>query len=359
MKNLIKSILPREFIARVLLWRRPRVREKLRRLERGRLDECYRYDIERFWKYSPGSKLIMATPAEAGASEEQLAAMMTLNYHSLEKGLAHPEPRPGFGKEKVAALCQQVDQFVELFGYKPIVHVCLNALSDYAQHAAEGGAQNSELEAWLQDVTRRNPEPAVDSAEATTKVSRADIHAASKMNLAEFFANRHSIRNFSSAPVAISDIRKAVAMASKSPSVCNRQSAKVYIVDGAENRARVLALQSGNRGFGHAADKVLIVTSDTQTFLSFEERNQCWVDGGLFAMSLIYALHSLGLGTCCLNWCTTKERDRQLKERTGIADSEAVIMMIAVGHIAEQLLVARSRRKSPDELMVILPSVGG
>lgn len=353
MKKIISAILPPPLIERIRSIRRPYVRETLRRMERARLEECYRYDIERFWKHSPGSKLIMATPQEAGATERQLEAMMTLNYHSLEKGLAHPEPRPGFGKDKVAALRQQVDQFVELFGYKPIVHVCLNALSDYTQHAAEGGAQNSELEAWLQDVTRRNPAPAVDRAEATTKVSRADIHASSKMDLSGFFANRHSIRNFSSDPVALGDIRKAVAMASKSPSVCNRQSAKVYVVDGAENRAKVLALQSGNRGFGHTADKVLIVTSDTQTFLSFEERNQCWVDGGLFAMSLIYALHSLGLGTCCLNWCATNERDAKLKETARIPESEAVIMMIAVGHIAENLKVARSVRRPVDELLVL------
>jgi nitroreductase len=70
-------------------------------------------------------------------------------------------------------------------------------------------------------------------------------------------------------------------------------------------------------------------------------------------MSLIYALHSLGLGTCCLNWCATVERDRELKRIVRIPESEAVIMMIAVGHIAETLKVARSVRRSVEELLII------
>ena len=114
----------------------------------------------------------------------------------------------------------------------------------------------------------------------------------------------------------------------------------------------MLSYQNGNRGFGDKASHVLIVTSDLHHFTSAGERNQCWIDGGMFAMSLVYALHSLGLGTCCLNWSVECDQDRALKNNTLISESEAVIMMIAVGVIPEKLNVAVSPRKPLAEVIV-------
>jgi nitroreductase len=114
-----------------------------------------------------------------------------------------------------------------------------------------------------------------------------------------------------------------------------------------------LACQNGNRGFTEEIDKLLVVTSDLGSFVSPGERNQCWIDGGLFAMSLVYALHSLGLGTCCLNWSVEHEADRKLRQAAGIRESEAVIMMIAVGHLPEVLNVQQSPRKLVDDVLTI------
>jgi NADH-quinone oxidoreductase subunit A len=92
----------------------------------------------------------------------------------------------------------------------------------------------------------------------------------------------------------------------------------------------VLARQSGNRGFGHTASHVLVISADLRAFVFAHERNQCWVDGGLFSMSLVYAFHALGLGTCCLNWSVAREDDRRLRRAAGLADHENVVMMLAI-----------------------------
>ncbi|NES66883.1 MAG: nitroreductase, partial [Okeania sp. SIO2D1] len=111
--------------------------------------------------------------------------------------------------------------------------------------------------------------------------------------------------------------------------------------------------QNGNRGFGEQASKVLIVTSNLEHFASIGERYQGWIDGGMFSMSLVYGLHSLGLGICCLNWSFKKKQDRQLKIIAGIPDSDLVIMMIAVGHLPEEFKVAQSPRKPLKEVLII------
>ena len=70
-------------------------------------------------------------------------------------------------------------------------------------------------------------------------------------------------------------------------------------------------------------------------------------------MSLIYSLHSLGMGTCPLNWSKNHDVDRRMRREARIADNEVVIMMIAVGHLPPEFNVARSSRNDLKETLVI------
>ena len=96
---------------------------------------------------------------------------------------------------------------------------------------------------------------------------------------------------------------------------------------------------------------MFIVTSDLQAFCNPGERFQCWIDGGMFAMSLLYAAHSLRLGACALNWSQTCERDIAMRTAVGIPDNEVVVMMMAVGHLPSQFSVAQSARKELSEVV--------
>ena len=148
-------------------------------------------------------------------------------------------------------------------------------------------------------------------------------------------------------------IERAVRMAQRTPSVCNRQPWKAYAFTDPEQRKNLLSFQNGNRGFGDGAAQLLVVTSDLQHFTSVGERYQGWIDGGLFAMSLVHALHALGLGACMLNWSVTRETDAAMRAAAGIPDSELVIMMVAVGHLPERLRVAFSARKPLSDVLVV------
>jgi nitroreductase len=112
-------------------------------------------------------------------------------------------------------------------------------------------------------------------------------------------------------------------------------------------------LQNGNRGFGNQIKTLLLVTSDLGQFVSVGKRNQCWVDGGMFAMSLLYALHSLGVATCCLNWSVRRAVDHQMKRLIHLPDAEVIIMLIAVGHYPPHFHVTRSPRKPLRDILTI------
>jgi nitroreductase len=156
---------------------------------------------------------------------------------------------------------------------------------------------------------------------------------------------RHSVRNFEATPVEGDLIRNAVDLALRAPSVCNRQAWRVYALTSSDAIARALTAQNGNSGFGHQLQMLLVVACDLTRFLTIGERNQGWIDGGMFSMMLVLALHSHGLGTCCLNLSLDCQQDMRLREVVPIADHESPVMMIAVGHMPESLSVAQSRRR--------------
>jgi|GEM_PF-67514 len=327
------------------------VRQKVRRLrkEAMKIPELilnYTYDSSRFFKESNVWK----------KNDNQLKhrAFIVKEYHRIEKRLAFKEPRIAFAPQIIQSLLSSLREYQEKYGLDEIAQNALNALFAYYQFNLAHDHKDEQLYQNLIALksTIADPENATSQG-GVLKVSRQNIYEKAKLDLQDFFASRYSIRQFAPEEVDMGLVEKAVAMAQKTPSVCNRQSSKVYVFSRPEDKQKVLSYQTGNKGFGDQANKVLIVASDLAHFFSIGERNQCWIDGGMFAMSLVYALHSLGLGTCCLNWSVEYELDRALKKAVGIKNSESIIMMIAVGHLPDELKVAQSPRKNIRDVMVV------
>lgn len=313
----------------------------------------YAYDCGRFVRNSsvsvrhPSSNLKVET-------KTQFQARITIDYHSLEKGLAMKEPRVGFGRETIQRLLSNLSAYQQKYGFDETVQITLNALLAYYSFNLEHGFKDEQLYESILKLKEAISLYSNSTDEGGIfKVTKKSILEDAHIDLRGFFQSRYSIRHFAPVEVNMCLIEQAVAMAQKTPSVCNRQSSKVYVFSNDEDKQKVLSYQSGNRGFGDQASKVLIVVSDLENFTLIGERNQCWIDGGMYAMSLVYALHSLGLGTCCLNWSVERSVDKALKKATNIKDSESIIMMIAVGHLPEELRVAQSPRKPVKEVLVI------
>src|SRR5690606_10197493 len=156
------------------------------------------------------------------------------------------------------------------------------------------GGGGEELESWIEqckdDAIRETSHDM--KGRAIIELSRAEVLAEGKRDLRGFFASRHSIRSFDNDRIERSLIEEAVRMALFTPSACNRQPWRVYVVDDHKLLREVLNLQGGNRGFGDTVPCVLVVTGDLSATLHVGERYQPWLDGGMFAMSLVYAFHS-------------------------------------------------------------------
>ena len=358
-KIALRSVLPTSIKVLYREYQLARQQKQRCKALREKLIANYSYDFERFWQWSTvaaGSKLSSdLLTADLHLTQENLKALITKDYHRIEKALALREPRTAFGQDTIKALVLGIEKYQHCYGGDETVQIALNTLISYYNFNLERGHDDKHLFQTIMSLkSKTTTEDGVASHRGgVLKLRKEQTISEAKMDLRAFFASRHSIRNFSNEEVEMGLIEQAVEMAQKTPSVCNRQSSRVYIFCSDEDKKRVLNYQNGNRGFGDQINKVLLVTSDLQNFLSVGERNQCWIDGGMYAMSIIYALHSLGLGTCCLNWSVDYQMDQKLKKAAGIRDSEAVIMMIAVGHLPDEFMVAQSPRKKVHEVLTI------
>lgn len=166
-----------------------------------------------------------------------------------------------------------------------------------------------------------------------------------------FSASRHSVRHFAGT-ISVDQIRNAVALANNAPSACNRQYTRVHCVSDRSVIQKCLALQNGNRGFGHLADKLLILTADLRAVWG-AERNDIFTNAGIYLMNLCYALHKNKVAHCMLNWSVVPGKDKALRKLIDMDDAETVVVFIACGDVPEEFKLATSPRKSVEQVLKI------
>lgn len=286
----------------------------------------------------------------------KLRGLMTQAYHSFEKGLSLPERRPGFGQDRLPVLLSRIERYVDAVGPDHYSGAPTAALAEYlAFNRFEEVDLGPAAERIAALVELHRSADAFDEAQGGTLwQARDEVVELARRDLGPFFLSRHSVRTFTDEAVDEDLIRTAVSYAQRSPCVCNRQSSMVRALTAPGDVDRALEIQGGARGFGQGVPCVLIISTDLTYFQGIGERYQAWIDGGMFAMTLMWGLHSLGLGSCALNWSKGHTTDLALKEAFEIPESERVIMLMATGHPAEAYRVARSARRPMDDVLTFV-----
>ena len=146
-------------------------------------------------------------------------------------------------------------------------------------------------------------------------------------------------------------LENALKIAMTAPSACNRQHARIHVVDNKALMEKLFAIQKGTRGFGQDADKAIVVTADFSAIRWSWERHDLYTNGGIFVMNLCYALHYYGIAHCILHWSVPPEVDVQAHELLEIPSNEAIVQVIACGMPPAEFDVAGSPRRKLNEVM--------
>lgn len=277
-------------------------------------------------------------------SVQHLKFRLLQRAHSFEKALALSNVRPFFGKAKMIELDRLIQKYRSLSLDESSVEFkkALSAVKSYLSYHQDYPLPNDLVfltERYGDELAVAEIDPSV------VDLTRELIRQEAKGDFRSLAFSRFSARQFTPEEVAIDLVADAVQIAQRSPSVCNRQSSHVFLINDQKIQDQVLDIQAGSGGFAQEINKILVVTSSLQSFGGANERNQGYVDGGLFSMSLMYALHYNGLGVCPLNWSADKSKDIALRRVLELPDDHLVIMLLAIGHLKEHYRVARSPRR--------------
>ena len=337
MKNKIKKFLPKPLVEMI---RKNKMKYNLRKL--------YRHDFLRFKKSFSSD--------ESSANFDQLRARLMFYAHSIEKGLSHENFRAKFGQKALRDLSRYMNIYSEKKYDKSDIRyqIALSALKNYTTFHAEKGIDVEEI---LSDIFSEeilfDLNQALIGIAGFLSVSELSKSTNKEKSFEELSRERVSVRSFSKEKIDFSKIEKAIEISMKSPSVCNRQPSRVIVIKNKDIISQVLKIQGGFSGYD-IPPVLLLVTANNTSFVSIYERNEGFIDGGLFSMSLLYALEFESVAACALNAMLSIEQENDIREILSISREETLIMFIAVGNFDVNSKVPVSYRDSYVSIMRVI-----
>lgn len=321
------------------------MRKKL--LQEWGLLQGYRSDRIRYkkWNYCNGNV----------QTKNAFEAKILRQAHILEKGMSVSAPKPHFGVEKAEALLDQIDAF-EAKGYRiadsRAVINAIGVLGAYLMFHKERGFVPEKVAARTERL--RRDLRVEDGSFGVSSISLSDLRRAVGGSFPVFFESRHSVRQFSENKIDPDDVKKAVRLAMRAPSACNRQPWKVYFYTSPAVNDALGEQIAGNTGFSGEVQNYLVITGDLSAYHDAFERNQVYVDGGIFTLALVEALHYHGIASCILQNGEHREADRMIRRICGnIPENEKIVVFIAIGYYRDEVVYATSHRKDPDDVLRI------
>jgi len=278
--------------------------------------------------------------------------LLRRNIHKLEKGLVMKPRREVFG---LAFLHETVVSFAD----------CVTRL-------AQGEMADTDTLDWSRQVLTvyfaavTKPHPIVEQSRAIFEgaaarypgsnervrvpFARSQAELPSYESMLQLAQHRRSVRWFDGRPVPRELIDRAVLIAGLSPSACNRQPFRFAIFDDPELCQTVGKIPKGTPGWVHNIPCFIVIVGTLAAFDKEKDRHIPYIDGGLAAMALCFALESQGVSSCCVNWPDLADTEARMAETLGLAKYERPIMCLAIGYPDMKEKVPYSQKLPLDQL---------
>jgi len=285
-------------------------------------------------------------------SKQRLIGRIIMGYHIIEKGLTMPETKSEFGQKVLLDLIEKCKYYFKHYGTdNDQVNHAVMVLNEYMDfHKRRGYEIDINIIKDVQKLTAILPDKEYKGQLYLTSEKYFENN---KNPFLLFAPSRRSLRNFTDKDIPINKVLNAIDLAQTSPSSCNRQPVRIRIINNKDILQKVLQLHTGSRGFGHLANKLIVLSAELGVYNEPRERNLAYIDSGIYAMNLLYALHYYEIGACILNWAVNPDTDYSLRELLKIPDSEIISLLIAIGEAPKEFKITNSPRYRAEEITLI------
>jgi nitroreductase len=277
------------------------------------------------------------------------------NIHRLEKGISVPNRRPVFATGYIQETIDLLERLVQMRSARQDLG---DLLSSTIQWGADVLAQYFEVvdETEVIGQAKKRFQLMLSRYELAVGSMYPHVRQRSKAPPVAYDGllclawQRRSVRRYRSEAVPRELIDKALEVAKLSPSACNRQAFEFRIYDEPSLVQKLVELPGGMSGYGEGVPCVVVLVGEQGAYFHERDRHVIYIDASLAAMAFQFALETLGLSSCCVNWPNLPEKDRSVAELLSLTPDERVIMLIAVGFPDPDGLIPFSNKKTLDEI---------
>lgn len=303
-------------------------------MKKKHLLKYYNLERKRFLKYSIVNK--------TSKDKDYILTMLSILTHDIEKGLSLKNPRKSFGRKKVEEIMDLLDK---ASAYELNNEIVLNAKDILKTYIILKDTYEFDIKDCIKYI---------NNSTDSTKTGYEEKKAVdcSKKDFLAFAMHRHSIRYFMKRDIKNDVLYNVLKLAQSAPSACNRQSISVCAIKNQKKVKDILNMHGGAKGFEDVS-VLFLIKSDLSKYTCSRECATPYVDGGIFAMNLLYSLQYYGLGSCPLIW-DDNGRMNEIREIVDIAENEVVVCLIAAGYFPEEYRYAKSKRKDISEILEII-----
>lgn len=270
------------------------------------------------------------------------------NIHRLEKGLIMSPRRDIFALDYIA---ETVAVFVEVAKFYDVDENELRWFSDVLQEYFSLAGSHTII-----NSSREVYETAKLDGQQTEQRSiprERRKYRLSSIGYDEFYTlccQRRSVRWYLDKMVPRDLVDKAILAAAQSPSACNRQPFEFRIFDDPQLVEQVAGIPGGTKGFTHQFPMVIVLVGKLSAYEFQRDRHVIYIDASLAAMSLMFALETLGLSSCPINWPDVERFERKMDEALGLVPHERPVMLLSVGYAKAEGKIPYSHKKNLAQL---------
>jgi nitroreductase len=289
-------------------------------------------------------------------SEAATYFLLRRNTHRLEKGLIMRPRRPVFAADYIAETVQIYERALRSSSMEPSSLELLWARDVLREYFAAVDVAHPQIEPqWraFQKLEGLIQCSSTDLPQQNRVPYARDLSGPRPVEFNDFMAlsmRRRSVRWYLDKPVPRELVDQALTAAAQAPSACNRQPFVYRIFDEPERAHQLAAVPLGTKGFSDKLPSVVVLVGRLRAYPQERDRHAIYVDGGLSAMSFMYALETLGLSSCPINWPDVQPQERIMTKELGLAPDERVIMLIAYGWPDPDGLVPFSAKREHSQL---------
>ena len=276
--------------------------------------------------------------------------LLRRNIHRLEKGLLMRPRRPVFAVDYIGETVTGLQNAIQSEDHDEgeIKWAC-DVLQAYFQavsleNTAVLDAKNK-FDMLTIGLTQTNDCSFIPYARDLTESPTIDYKQL--LALAE---RRRSVRWYRPQLVPRKLVDQALHVAGLSPSACNRQPFEFRIYDDPDLIGNIGSLPLGTAGFYPNFPMIIVIVGKLEAYFRERDRHLIYIDSSLAAMSFMFALETLGLSSCAINWGEVADREQKMCQLLHLEPDERPIMLMSVGYADESGLVAYSQKRDLDHI---------